>query len=452
MFLLERSLNRANDEIRPVKITTGYTKYADGSVLIEMGETKVICTATIEEKVPPFLRNTGTGWINAEYSMIPSATQQRKVRDSVKGKIDGRSQEIQRLIGRAIRSVVDLDKLGERTIWVDCDVIQADGGTRTASITGGFVAAAQAIYKLYENREIKHLPIRNFVSAISAGIVDGTPILDLCYEEDSSAQVDMNFVMTDRGEFVEVQGTGEESPFTKSELVKLLELGEKGNKELIKIQRAAIPEIGDAVMGMDYGKDIIIATGNKHKLQEIGDILKDFDYNIYSLKDVNLDGIEIIEDGKTFEHNALIKARTIAKLTGKICIADDSGLIVDAIGGKPGIYSARYAGENATDEENRIKLFDAMKDIPMEERTARFVSAIGVVLPDGKEFTARGTVEGKIAFEEKGENGFGYDNMFIVDGYDMTFGEIDPEIKNRISHRANALKKMREEFIKRVVR
>lgn len=449
---MERLGNRANDEIRPVKITTNYTKYAEGSVLIEMGETKVICTATVENKVPPFLRNTGTGWINAEYSMLPRSTQQRKVRDSVRGKIDGRTQEIQRLIGRAIRSVIDLDLLGERTIWIDCDVIQADGGTRTASITGGFVAASQAIYGLYKNREIKKLPIKNFVSAISAGIVNDEHVLDLCYEEDSSAKVDMNFVMTNKGEFVEVQGTGEEAPFSRDDLNKLLELGEKGNKELIKIQREAIPEIGDEVLGMDYGKDVVIATGNKHKLQEIGEILKDFDYNIYSLKDVDLDGIEIIEDGKTFEHNALIKARTIGKLTKKISIADDSGLVVDCLDGKPGIYSARYAGENATDEENRIKLFEAMKDVPMEKRTARFVSAIGVVLPDGKEFTVRGTVEGKITFEEQGENGFGYDCMFIPEGYDTTFGEIDPDIKNSISHRANALKKMKKEFIKRVVR
>ena len=449
---MERLGNRANDEIRPVKITTNFTKYAAGSVLIEMGETKVICTATVEDKVPPFLRNTGTGWINAEYSMLPSSTQQRKIRDSVRGKIDGRTQEIQRLIGRAIRSVIDLDLLGERTIWVDCDVIQADGGTRTASITGGFVAAAQAIYRLYQNKEIKKLPIKNFVSAISAGVLNDEHILDLCYEEDSAAKVDMNFVMTDKGEFVEVQGTGEEAPFSREDLNKLLELGEKGNKELIKIQRAAIPEIGDAVLGMDYGKDVVIATGNKHKLQEIGDILKDFDYNVMSLKDVELDGIEIVEDGKTFEHNALIKARTISKLTKKISIADDSGLVVDCLGGKPGIYSARYAGEHATDEENRVKLFEAMKDVPMEDRTARFVSAIGVVLPDGKEFTVRGTVEGKITFEEHGENGFGYDCMFMPDGFDKTFGEIDPEIKNSMSHRANALKKMKEEFVKRVVR
>lgn len=443
---------RKFDQIRNVKITRNFTKYAEGSVLIEMGETKVVCTASIEEKVPPFLRNTGTGWINAEYSMLPRSTQQRKIRDSSKGKIDGRSQEIQRLIGRAIRSVVDLNKLGERTIWVDCDVIQADGGTRTASITGAFVAVAEAIYKLYSNGLIKKMPIQNFVSAISVGIVNNECLLDICYEEDSNAQVDMNIIMTDRCEFVEVQGTGEERPFSRKDLNKLLELGEKGNKELIRIQRSALGEIADEILGMDYGNDIVISTGNAHKLEEIGAILKDLDYNIHSLKDVNLDNLDIEENGKTFEHNALIKARTVAKLTNMITIADDSGLEVDAIGKKPGIYSARYAGENATDEENREKLLKALKNTPISHRTGRFVCCIAVVFPDGKEFVVRGTCEGTIAFEEKGKNGFGYDSLFIVDKYNKTFAELPSTVKNTISHRARALDLMKEELSRRVIR
>lgn len=444
--------NRKNDQIRDIKITRDYTRYAEGSVLIEMGETKVICTASIEDKVPPFLRNTGTGWINAEYSMLPRSTHQRKIRESSRGKVDGRTQEIQRLIGRAIRSVIDLDKIGERTIWVDCDVIQADGGTRTASITGAFVAVVDALNKLHKSKSIKEIPVRNFVSAISVGIVNGEHVLDLCYEEDSNAQVDMNIIMTDKGEFVEVQGTGEERPFSRKDLNALLELGEKGNKELIKAQRAALGEIADEILGMEYGDEVVIATNNAHKLEEIGSILEDFDYTIYSLKDVDLGGIEIVEDGKTFEHNALIKARTIAKLTNKISISDDSGLEVDAIGKKPGVYSARYAGENATDEENREKLIKALNNVPMSKRTARFVSAIAVVFPDGKEFVVRGTCEGSIGFEEKGKNGFGYDSLFIVDEYNKTFGEIPATIKNSISHRANALKLMKVEFNKRVSR
>ena len=444
--------NRNNDQLRNIKITRNYTKYAEGSVLIEIGETKVICTASIEDKVPPFLRHTGTGWINAEYSMLPRSTHQRKVRESSRGKIDGRTQEIQRLIGRAIRSVIDLDKIGERTIWVDCDVIQADGGTRTASITGAFVAVVDALNKLHKSKAIKEMPVRNFVSAISVGIVNNQYLLDLCYEEDSNAHVDMNIIMTDKCEFVEVQGTGEERPFSRKDLNTLLELGEKGNKELIKAQREALGEIADEILGMEYGDEVVIATNNAHKLEEIGAILEDFDYKIYSLKDINLGGIEIVEDGKTFEHNALIKARTIAKLTNKIAISDDSGLEVDAIGKKPGIYSARYAGENATDEQNREKLLKALANTPMSKRTARFVSAIAVVFPDGKEFVVRGTCEGYIGFEEKGKNGFGYDSLFIVDGYNKTFGEIPAAVKNSISHRANALKLMKSEFSKRVVR
>ncbi len=442
--------NRNFDEIRNIKITRNYTKYAEGSVLIEMGETKVICTASVEEKVPPFLRNTGTGWINAEYSMLPRSTHERKIRESSRGKVEGRTQEIQRLIGRAIRSVVDLDKIGERTIWIDCDVIQADGGTRTASITGAYVAVVDALYKLYSSKKIKTMPVNRFVSAISVGIVEGNHLLDLCYDEDSKAQVDMNIIMTNEGEFIEVQGTGEENPFSREDLNKLLELGEKGNKLLIEAQKEALGPITYEIVSIDYGNDIVIATNNKHKLEEIGDILKDLDYNIKSLKDVNLDGIEIVEDGKTFEHNALIKARTISKKTNLISIADDSGLEVKAIGNKPGIYSARYAGENATDSENRKKLIKSLQNIPMSKRDARFVSCVAVVFPDGKEFVVRGTCEGFIGLEEKGDNGFGYDSLFIVNNYNKTFAQLPSSIKNSISHRAKALELMKEELKKRV--
>lgn len=449
---MSRIDNRNFDETRDIKITRNYTKYAEGSVLIEMGETKVICTASIEEKVPPFLRNTGTGWINAEYSMLPRSTHERKIRESAKGKIEGRTQEIQRLIGRAIRSVVDLEKIGERTIWIDCDVIQADGGTRTASITGAYVAVVDALYKLYSSKKIKTMPVDRFVSAISVGIVNNEHLLDLCYEEDSNAQVDMNVIMTNKGEFVEVQGTGEERPFSREDLNKLLELAEKGNKKLFNAQKEALGEITYEIIGTDYGNDVVIATNNSHKLEEIGEILKDLDYDIKSLKDVNLDGIEIVEDGKTFEHNALIKARTIAKKTNLIAIADDSGLEVSAICNKPGIYSARFAGENATDEENRKKLLKSMQNIPMSKRDARFVSCVAVVFPDGKEFVVRGTCEGFIGFEEKGKNGFGYDSLFIVNEYNKTFAELPPTIKNSISHRAKALELMKEQLKKRVGR
>ena len=228
---------RKNEQIRPVKVTRNYTKYAEGSVYIEVGDTKVLCNVSVEERVPQFLKGSGEGWITAEYNMLPRSTGTRKVRDIARLKLDGRTMEIQRLIGRALRSVVDLKALGERTLWIDCDVIQADGGTRTASITGAFVAVLDAINKLHKDKVIKHMPVRNFVSAISVGIVDGEYLLDLCYEEDSNAKVDMNIIGTDDGQFVEIQGTGEEAPFTRSELNEILDLGEKGIKQMIQLQK-----------------------------------------------------------------------------------------------------------------------------------------------------------------------------------------------------------------------
>lgn len=232
--------NRKNENIRPIKITRNYTKYAEGSVFIEVGGTKVICNASIEDKVPPFLKGSGTGWITAEYNMLPRATGTRKPRDIARLKIDGRTMEIQRLIGRALRSVVDLKALGEKTIWIDCDVIQADGGTRTTSISGAFVALVDAVNKLHKNKPFKVYPIRNYVSAVSVGIVKDEFMIDLCYEEDSTAKVDLNIVGTDEGEFVEVQGTGEEAPFKRSDLNRLLDLSEKGLKQMIQCQKDAL--------------------------------------------------------------------------------------------------------------------------------------------------------------------------------------------------------------------
>ncbi|WP_055667085.1 ribonuclease PH [Desnuesiella massiliensis] len=231
---------RKNDQIRPVKITRNYTKYAEGSVLIEVGDTKVICNASIEDKVPPFLKGTGEGWITCEYNMLPRSTHVRKPRDISKLKLDGRTMEIQRLIGRALRSIVNLKAIGEKTIWIDCDVIQADGGTRTTSITGAFIALVDAVNKLHKQSPFEVYPVRNFVSAISVGILNGNKIIDLCYEEDSKAKVDMNVIMTEEGEFVEVQGTGEESPFSRNDLNDLLALAEKGIKQLINIQKETL--------------------------------------------------------------------------------------------------------------------------------------------------------------------------------------------------------------------
>lgn len=237
-----RADGRKADELRPVKITRGTMKYPEGSALIEMGETKVICTATIEESVPPFLRETGKGWITAEYSMLPRSTKSRNTRDAVRGRVGGRSQEIQRIVGRALRAVVDMDKLGERTIIVDCDVFQADGGTRTASITGAFVALTDAVQYLLRDGILQENPIIDFVAAVSVGMIDGKAVLDLNYEEDSKAELDMNVAMTASRLLVEVQGTAERKPFSKDELGQMINIAEKGILRLIAKQKEILAD------------------------------------------------------------------------------------------------------------------------------------------------------------------------------------------------------------------
>lgn len=237
---LPRIDGRKNNDTRVVKITKDYIKYPEGSVLIEMGETKVICNASVEERVPPFKKDSGEGWVTAEYAMLPRATMDRNNRDIQRLKKNNRSVEIQRLIGRAIRAVVDFKTLGERTITLDCDVIQADGGTRTASITGAYVALVLACKKLMKDGLIEKMPLSAYVAAISVGVVNGQVLLDLCYAEDSHATVDMNVIMTEYGEYIEVQGTGEQAPFTRTQLDDLLNSAGKGIKELIELQKAVV--------------------------------------------------------------------------------------------------------------------------------------------------------------------------------------------------------------------
>ena len=236
--MIHRHDNRAPDSLRPVTITRGYTKHAEGSVLIEFGDTKVLCTASVLDKVPPHKKGSGEGWVTAEYGMLPRSTHTRSDREAARGKQSGRTQEIQRLIGRALRSVVDLGKLGERTIQIDCDVIQADGGTRTASITGAYIALADAVVWMIAQGKITQSPIIDSVAAISVGVVEGVPLLDLDYNEDSNCDTDMNVVMTGKGGFVEIQGTAEGVPFSTDELNALLALAKKGIAELSQMQKA----------------------------------------------------------------------------------------------------------------------------------------------------------------------------------------------------------------------
>ena len=428
-----REDGRKFNEERKIKITKDVNIYAEGSVLIEVGNTKVICTASVSEKVPPFLRGTGKGWVTAEYSMLPRATNERNQREASKGKLTGRTVEIQRLIGRALRSAIDLEKLGERLITIDCDVIQADGGTRTTSITGGYVALALAIKKLLKEEIIEENPLIANVAAISVGKIDSELIVDLKYSEDSAAEVDMNVIMNKKGEFIEVQGTGEESTFTRTELNGLLDLAEASIKRIIDLQ--------DKVIEQENLK-IFLATGNKHKIEEISDIFSDIEnVEILSIKD-GVEIPEVIEDGTTFEENSKKKAVEIAKFLNMITIADDSGLCVDALNGEPGVYSARYSG-TGDDLKNNEKLIENLKGI--ENRKAKFVSVITLAKPNGETFSFEGEILGEIIDNPRGNTGFGYDPHFYVEEYQKTLAQL-PELKNKISHRAKALEKLKKKL------
>ncbi|MEI8189082.1 MAG: ribonuclease PH [candidate division NC10 bacterium] len=233
---------RQPNQMRPVTITRDFLRHAEGSVLIEVGETKVVCAASVEDRVPPFLRDTGQGWVTAEYGMLPRATKTRTTRDATSGRPNGRTFEIQRLVGRSLRGVTDLTVLGPRTIWIDCDVIQADGGTRTTAITGAYIALADALQYLRKNGLIPGLPLKDFVAATSVGVVEGQVVLDLCYAEDSVAEVDMNVVMTGAGKYVEVQGTAEDAPFDRSQLNAMIEVASTGIQELVALQRRLLAE------------------------------------------------------------------------------------------------------------------------------------------------------------------------------------------------------------------
>jgi ribonuclease PH len=237
---MTRRSGRKENELRKIKITSPYIKYAEGSCLIELGDTRVITTATIEYTVPPFLKGKGTGWVTAEYGMIPRSCKTRVQREATKGKLGGRTHEIQRLVGRSMRTVVDLKKIGERTVWLDCDVIQADGGTRCASITGSFISLVLALDKLREDGALEKVPVLDYVAAISVGILDGVHILDLDYNEDSSSEVDMNVVMTGKGRFIEIQGTAEKEPFGKDDMEKLLVIAKKGISELVSAEKRVL--------------------------------------------------------------------------------------------------------------------------------------------------------------------------------------------------------------------
>lgn len=429
---------RKNNELRTITIDRDILMHPEGSVLVSFGNTKVICTATFEDRVPPFLRGKGTGWVNAEYSMLPRATATRNIRESAKGKLKGRTMEIQRLIARSLRAVVDLEKLGERSLTVDCDVIQADGGTRTASITGAYVALELAIQKLLSEGILEENPLKEFVAAVSVGVLPNKEVvLDLDYVEDSSAAVDMNLVMTESGEFVEIQGTGEEATFTHRELQEMLSIGEKGLQEIIAIQKEVCQTTSEVVEIITATDTMVIATRNPGKAAEFKDMFGGRGYIVKTLLDYP-ELADVEETGTTFAENAALKAETISKELNCIVIADDSGLMVDALQGQPGVYSARYAGEMKSDAANNAKLMHELTGMPPEKRGAKFHCTLAVAAPGKETLFVSGEVSGEILTIPRGENGFGYDPLFYVPEFGKSMAELTRDEKNQVSHRAIA--------------
>ena len=432
-----RADGRSHDQLRQVRFTRGWLSQAEGSVLVEFGQTRVLVAASVTEGVPRWRKGSGLGWVTSEYAMLPRATSTRTDRESVRGRIGGRTHEISRLIGRSLRAVIDYKALGENTIVLDCDVLQADGGTRTASITGAYVALADAVSWLRERNLLTAEPLTGSVAAVSVGVVDGTPMLDLCYTEDSAADTDMNVVMSGDGAFIEVQGTAEGAPFDRRLLDELLDLA---RHRLRATDHAATgracfvmtdcpsggaghqqrPEAGRAAADRGSGS----AGGTR-----CSDLPTSPRYP------------EPAETERTFEGNALLKARACVAATGLPALADDSGS-----GGRRTQQHARrplgaLGRPEASDEDNNELLLRQLADVPAAERTARFVCAMALVLPDGTEHVRLGEMSRPARSQAPvGDNGFGYDPLFVADGYTVTNGELEPAAKDAISHRGRAVR------------
>lgn len=433
-YAMTRPDKRQPSHLRPLEIQVGFVETADGSCLISTGKTRIICTASVEEGVPPFLRGTGQGWVTAEYAMLPASTGRRKARDGVKK--DGRGVEIQRLIGRSLRQAVDLTLLGERTITLDCDVLQADGGTRTASITGAYVALVMAVDKLMQSGLLQKNPITHQVAAVSVGIVQDTPLLDLCYQEDSAAQTDMNIVMNQQGGFIELQGTGEGRAFTSLEMDQLLAYGRLGIRRLMRGQREALEGHGAQLFPLPR---LVVASGNAHKLKEMAGLLAGL-CQVVSMKEIGF-AQEIEETGETFGDNATLKAEAVMKAVGLPVLADDSGLSVRALQGAPGVHSARYAGAHGDDKANNELLLQNMQG--KEDRSCKFVCALALAMPGEATRLVEGECEGTLLESPRGQGGFGYDPLFLYET-GKTFGEMSEKQKSKVSHRGRAVEQMRQ--------
>ena len=435
-----RSYDRAPADLRPVTIEPGFVRTADGSALISQGETRVICTASVTDSVPRWMEGKGRGWVTAEYSMLPASTGERKAREISRGKQDGRGVEIQRLIGRSLRGVVDFAALGERSVYVDCDVLQADGGTRCAAITGGFVALQLALAKLVEAEAIERIPLDQSVAALSVGMVDGRAMCDLDYAEDSAAEVDANVVMTGDGGLVEVQATAERMPLSRASLDRAALPG--GSRDRPAQASTGIGS-GHPRRLRSWADDVGADPGHPQRAQAARAAR-----GAPGRRDRTAAGGDRAppEVGETFAENALHKARAARAATGRAAIADDSGIEAYGLGGRPGVRSARYAGEGASDEENLSKLLDEVARA--DDRRVAYVCAIALVAEDGEESLFEGRCEGTLATEPRGSGGFGYDPAFIPEDTGpedaRTMAELAPAEKHAISHRGRAARALAE--------
>ena len=431
-----RHTGRTPRELRNIQIKTNVFKYPEGSVVISFGDTEVICNATVQPQASKQTAS-GQGWISVEYNQLPRATGQRQSRKS-----PAAAETIAETIGKALRGVCDLSRLAEREIVIDCDVVQADGGTQSASLTGAFVALRLAVNRLLAQNELANDPIRENVAGVGVALLpDGTCVLDPDEYEEEQALVGMSLVMNEGGDFLSIQAFGADTSFSGNDLNELLHYGAVGIESLIASQKEALVDKTHEVPE----KTIVIATGNVGKSKEFAALFGAAGYEIKTLKDFP-DLPDVAETGTTFEANARLKAETISQLIQQPVLADDSGLCVDALSGMPGVYSARFAGEQKSDAANNAKLLHELYDVPDEKRGAHFHCTLVFAAPQKDSLVVSADWYGRIGRIPRGDYGFGYDPLFIPDGMEKTSAELLPAEKNHLSHRGQAMAKLQDQW------
>lgn len=431
-----RHTGRTPRELRNIQVKTNVFKYPEGSVVIAFGDTEVICNATVQPQASKQSAN-GQGWISVEYNQLPRATGQRQSRKS-----PAAADAIAETIGKALRGVCDLSRLAEREIVIDCDVVQADGGTQSASLTGAFVALRLAVNRLLAQNELASDPIRENVAGVGVALLpDGTCVLDPDEYEEEQALVGMSLVMNEGGDFLSIQAFGADTSFSGNDLNELLHYGVVGIESLIAAQKEALVDKTHEVPE----KTIVIATGNVGKAKEFAALFGAAGYEIKTLKDFP-DLPDVAETGTTFEANARLKAETISQLIQQPVLADDSGLCVDALSGMPGVYSARFAGEQKSDAANNAKLLHELYDVPDEKRGAHFHCTLVFAAPQKDSLVVSADWYGRIGRIPRGDYGFGYDPLFIPDGMEKTSAELLPAEKNHLSHRGQAMAKLQDQW------